>query len=589
MNLKRFILIFSLVLVSAFVIARHAGAQYAPEGNAHPAGGVLAEIDAANPFGDPAADDPMTPADKHAFSREIDLGPLRDAAVYHNGRVKILDTLARETVRAITGRGDYLDYIPTYDDAGAVVAVRKLRYDPLFTFIDLLASPTYSFDKPLIHVSYLPARQALIDAAIADADLRERWMRLTRLSPELVATSFRPVAENFGTDAEIARALGDIRAVGDLLRLGHTNLLMVAPEPGAERWRHVSELPAGSPVRVAFAEIGRAWRAGDAAAVNSNIITLADALRELNAGSVSPARLRLEAIYNSASPFEIGAWMYVLAFVSLVIAFGTGWRAALTVGVVTLLVALGAHTFGFGARWFIAERLPIQNQFESMTGLALGGALAGLLMTLFKRQWLFGAAGAAVGFLILLAATQTGVPGATIGREAAILNTSWLLKYHVSTVLISYGLITLAAVMSAFYLALHYARDRGAASAEIAGFTSAGLNIDDERVAGRRRLLADLDRAQMSVLQLAFWILGVGILLGAWWADHSWGRWWAFDPKETWALLTWIVYLIVIHVRLGVAGDRGLVTAWLSIVGFVVMLWTYFGVNLLLPGLHAYA
>jgi ABC-type transport system involved in cytochrome c biogenesis permease subunit len=107
--------------------------------------------------------------------------------------------------------------------------------------------------------------------------------------------------------------------------------------------------------------------------------------------------------------------------------------------------------------------------------------------------------------------------------------------------------------------------------------------------AGGVRTLVDLDRAQMIVLQLAFWTLGVGILLGAWWADHSWGRWWAFDPKETWALITWIVYLIVIHVRLTTGKDRGLVTAWLSVLGFIAMLWTYFGVNLLLPGLHAYA
>jgi ABC-type transport system involved in cytochrome c biogenesis permease subunit len=104
-----------------------------------------------------------------------------------------------------------------------------------------------------------------------------------------------------------------------------------------------------------------------------------------------------------------------------------------------------------------------------------------------------------------------------------------------------------------------------------------------------RRTLRDLDTAHMTVLQLAFWTLGVGILLGAWWADHSWGRWWAFDPKETWALVTWIVYLIVIHVRMTGLKDRGLTTAWLSVAGFIIMLWTYFGVNLLLPGLHAYA
>jgi ABC-type transport system involved in cytochrome c biogenesis permease subunit len=114
-------------------------------------------------------------------------------------------------------------------------------------------------------------------------------------------------------------------------------------------------------------------------------------------------------------------------------------------------------------------------------------------------------------------------------------------------------------------------------------------STNDDVASGTRRTLRDLDTAHMTVLQLAFWTLGVGVLLGAWWADHSWGRWWAFDPKETWALVTWIVYLIVIHVRMTGLKDRGLTTAWLSVAGFFIMLWTYFGVNLLLPGLHAYA
>ncbi|MCC7018031.1 MAG: cytochrome c biogenesis protein CcsA, partial [Rhodospirillales bacterium] len=105
---------------------------------------------------------------------------------------------------------------------------------------------------------------------------------------------------------------------------------------------------------------------------------------------------------------------------------------------------------------------------------------------------------------------------------------------------------------------------------------------------GRQALLRDMDRAQMVLVQLAFWILGVGVLLGAYWADHAWGRWWAWDPKETWALITWIIYLMVIHLRFAVK-NRGLVTAWMSVVGFCVMLWCYWGVNLLLAGLHSYA
>jgi ABC-type transport system involved in cytochrome c biogenesis permease subunit len=101
-------------------------------------------------------------------------------------------------------------------------------------------------------------------------------------------------------------------------------------------------------------------------------------------------------------------------------------------------------------------------------------------------------------------------------------------------------------------------------------------------------VLRELDQAQLLILQLAFWLLAAGILLGAYWANHAWGRWWGWDPKETWALLTWMIYLIAIHVRFGVQ-RRGLITAWLSVLGFVLMLWTYWGVNLLLSGLHSYA
>ncbi len=82
-----------------------------------------------------------------------------------------------------------------------------------------------------------------------------------------------------------------------------------------------------------------------------------------------------------------------------------------------------------------------------------------------------------------------------------------------------------------------------------------------------------------------FCVLTLGILLGALWADRAWGRWWAFDPKETWALITWMVMLAAVHVRRDAEGAR----AVLAMAGLAVMTWSWFGVNLLLPGLHAYA
>jgi cytochrome c-type biogenesis protein CcsB len=320
-------------------------------------------------------------------------------------------------------------------------------------------------------------------------------------------------------------------------------------------------------------------------------------LPTINSGLYPTSSRSLELAYNKTNAFEWGYWVYFFSLLALVLAFGTGRRWLIVTGNALLIAALALHAFGFVARCLIAERFAIQNQFESMTGLSLFAAVVGLAIMIARRQWLFGAAAAACGFLVLITATETAIPGKDIGREAAILNTSVLLKYHVTTVLTSYGLITLGFVCSLFYLATHYGakmfgrqQTPALAVAAVGGGAIGGSDSDPEPTTAPTlaRTLGDLDTAQMIILQLAFWTLGVGILLGAWWADHSWGRWWAFDPKETWALITWIVYLIVIHVRFG-AKNKALVTAWLSVAGFIVMLWTYFGVNLLLPGLHAYA
>ncbi len=599
-----------IALLLVIACAPAVPAQTPPAGNAHPTPQAVtkAEGERVNPFGDPdwsaheQTDDQRRAAAeaKAKFAAGVDLEPLRGLGVFHSGRVKILDTLARETVRHVTGRRNYVELTPRADAAGQVTGVDKQAFDPLFTFLDLLIDPAHYADRSLIHVEYLPLRRSFVEAAFPrDQVSQARWMTLTRLSPRIVSV-FGPRLENdHGFKEPYARGFNSIRLAMDLYQSSHLNLLLVAPESRDEPYRHLSTLPEESPAHRAALELGRAWRAGDAAGVNAAAKSLGAELPRINAPNYPGSRRDLELTYNRVNAFEWGYWIYGLALLSLVLAFGTERRWLVAVGVGALIAAVALHAFGFITRCIIAERFAIQNQFESMTGLSLFANLVAIAVMGARRQWLFGAAAAGVGFLVLITATQTGIPGVFIEREAAILNTSVLLKYHVTTVLSSYGLISLGFVISLFYLFTHYgARWRaaagpgstGAAFPESVAVAASALNLGPGAQAGPSRTLHDLDRAQMTVLQLAFWTLGVGILLGAWWADHSWGRWWAFDPKETWALITWIVYLVVIHLR--VAGghfDRGLVTAWMSVLGFVVMCWTYFGVNLLLPGLHAYA
>ena len=91
--------------------------------------------------------------------------------------------------------------------------------------------------------------------------------------------------------------------------------------------------------------------------------------------------------------------------------------------------------------------------------------------------------------------------------------------------------------------------------------TQSVLQIETQRSA----TLTTLDQANMVILQMAFWFLGIGIICGAVWADHSWGRPWGWDPKETFALITWIVYLIIVHIRIVAPKVKQTTTAWLSV------------------------
>ncbi len=579
-------------------------AQTGPEGNAHPESRMVSDAP-DTPFGVPdfvlkeqsVPERSEAARRKHEFASKLELGALRELAVNHNGRVKPIDTLARDTIRAIAGRNDYVDFVQRDGE------MKKVRYDPVFTLLDLVIDPAYYVDRPLIFVNYLPLRGALIDLAVPDdAAQRERWMKLTRVSPRMVAAHADEVANRYDSIQPYNEGLGEISRALMLWEESGRNFLVIPPGSTDLAWHHLSE--GGDAIKAAGESLGQAWRAHDAEGVNKAAAELAGLVRALGPGSYPSDRMALEVTHNRAGAFNWGMWLYALAFISLILAFGTGRKALAWGGTTLLIAAIGMHSFGFVTRCVLAERFAIQNQFESMTGVSLFAALVGTTLMVARRQWLFGAASAGVGFLVLIAASQDVIPGRSIEREAAILSTSVLLKYHVTTVLTSYGLIALGMVVSVMYLIAHYARPRvavasgtahsgGSQSAGGMSVAFAGAALDPElstENAGPSRTLSDLDKAQLTILQLAFWTLGVGILLGAWWADHSWGRWWGWDPKETFALVTWIIYLIVIHLRFTMTGPkRGLTTAWLSLVGFIAMVWCYFGVNLMLSGLHAYA
>ena len=574
--------------------------------------------------GDARAGQPavMTRDQHDAFADAVNLETLRTLAVFDGGRVKILETLAREHVDRITGEATWTD-------------PRTGRtYDPVFTYLDLVFNRHYYFDKPMVYVEVLPLRRQLV-AHLPEAE-RERWLKHRRLSPSLLMQpATRRVLQAKDSDLRYMEARQQVfQAAGAFDGTG-ARLVMVSPSPGETQWAHVLKLrdtrlasaderaaaaasaglavtnpDAARAVDQALHALAGAWRRADAPAANDAIATLADNLPRINPATYPPPwKLNLERIYNATHKFTLGYLAYLVGTVTLLLAFAVGRRWLITTGAVLAVSGFAVHTAGMLVRGVLSGRWPIHNQFESFIAITWFAVAVGLVLMFVRRQWLFGAAAAALGACSLMLANMADIPSNSVGQVAGILDTSNILYVHVNIILCSYALIALGFFISLFYLVVHYfgkpgdparsgdgggdASDGGAGMLQ---FAAAGLGHEPSQGAtaaaalprGRQALLNDLDRAQMIVLQLAFWGLITGIMLGAYWADHAWGRWWGWDPKETWALITWIIYLIAIHVRFGVT-RRGLTTAWLSVVGFFVMLWTYWGVNLLLSGLHSYA
>lgn len=387
-------------------------------------------------------------------------------------------------------------------------------------------------------------------------------------------------------------------------------------------------------VHTAF-DLQRAWRQRDLAQIHPLVASLADTLPTLSPTRYpSSAKRTAEVIYNRLTKLTMpGAALYFLAFLAFLLAARSDVRWLRTAGVSLMLVGVLVHTAGIAIRWWLVEKstndwfhsIPIKNQFESVLFSAWFGAILGLVLELWKKKSFFGAAASFVGWLSLVAIyVSPFVFGRDIGGEIGQVNgvlMSYWLYIHVTTVVASYALIGMSFCLGVWWL-IRYWQDYGTLSRvankrqlsadglralgallpkpALAGMStrseamsiesaSRGGAIPDDRTAtDAKGFLATLDQCNLTILQLAFWILGVGIILGAVWADQSWGRPWGWDPKETFALVTWIVYLIVVHIRI-VTPNKAWWTAVLSVVGFFVMLFNWIGVNFFLVGLHSYA
>jgi ABC-type transport system involved in cytochrome c biogenesis permease subunit len=335
--------------------------------------------------------------------------------------------------------------------------------------------------------------------------------------------------------------------------------LLIAPGEAGAPWLSIDDARHAEHGAL-IDRLATAWRLGDAPTVNSALADLSAALqRDQRVAGVRPWILNAERLLDRVPLLSISVLLYIL---SAVLASLKGFRIACLFAGMGLLV----HIATLACRAIVLDRIPVQNHYESMATVASIVACGGVLMAWRSKQPTMLAIGTALAGVLLAIAEWLDVPGRLLELEAGILSSTAILKYHVLTILAGYALILFGAGIGSVLLVQR----------------ATGNSADR---------IADLHRMQTRLGYWAFWVLGLGIFLGAVWADRAWGRWWAFDPKETWALITWLVYLAMVHIpasRLA-PSRQPVIVAILHLLGLLAMLWTYFGVNLLLPSLHSYA
>ena len=228
-------------------------------------------------------------------------------------------------------------------------------------------------------------------------------------------------------------------------------------------------------------------------------------------------------------------------------------------------VLFGLHTFGIGLRWYIGGYAPISNTYETMVYIAYAAILAGVV---FLRNSTMALSAAFMMAGIFIFAAYLGEIDPEITNLVPVLKSYWL-SVHVSVITASYGFFGVGAILGLITLILFMLR-------------SIHRPHMDEHI-------QNITYINEVALSLGLTLLVIGNFLGGIWANESWGRYWGWDPKETWAYISILVYVIVLHMRLMKKVYTPYLFAVLSVLAFASILMTYFGVNFYLAGMHSYA
>ncbi|MAO45069.1 MAG: cytochrome c biogenesis protein CcsA [Leeuwenhoekiella sp.] len=454
-------------------------------------------------------------------------------------------------------------------------------------FLSMVETPFFWYNVDLIYVK--PANDSL--RGIIGVPKEQKYlsaldfiddMGRNKLDPYITAAYQAEVKNSFDKDfIDIAERLGLLnRAVsGEILKIfplinDENNKWVSYPELNESGYKGMDSLYTKQILPLYFSALREGKETGDFSKADTFLNSI-KSFQEKYGSEVMPSQNKIDAevFYNKHDIFTKLYWMYLLAsivmFVFVIIRIFKDNRfiktmvrlSGLAVGILFAL-----HTAGLIWRWYISGHAPWSDAYESI--LYVGWATMFFGLAFGRKSSLTIASTAFVAGFILWGASMNWLNPA-ISNLQPVLDSYWLM-IHVAVIVASYGPFTLGMILGIVSLLL--------------------MLLTNSKNKKRMDLnIKELTIINEMALTVGLVMLTIGNFLGGQWANESWGRYWGWDPKETWALISIMVYAFVIHMRL-VPGLRG---RWffnlMSILAYGSILMTYFGVNFWLSGLHSYA
>ena len=487
----------------------------------------------------------------------------------HQGRMKPVDTVAHDVISKITGRS------------------ALYNIEPIQMFLGMIMQPNVYQSVPMIKIGH---KKIALDLGLPEdtkfakfSDFFSKKDSSYKLFKVVTEASQKKPLEKAQYDKELIKIDERVNVAfmvyqGSLLRIypkpNDANNKWVAPMDALKTFPKEYADMVKMSISAYFQMVAQGQQTGKWE--NADLALKGIRVYQKKFGSAvmpSQKRIEMEIKYNKFGLFSklvplylvLGLILLVFAFINVIKpTFSLKWimRASWAI----LIIGFVIHIAGLGIRWYIAGHAPWSNAYESIVFIAASTVLAGVILA---RRSPFALAGTAILAGVTMGVAHMNFINPEITNLVPVLKSYWLM-IHVATIISGDGFLGLGSILSLLVLILYIMRGK-----------EGDENID--------RSIKELSNLSEMGLIIGLILLTLGNFLGGVWANESWGRYWGWDSKETWAGVTILIYATVLHLRFVPSLKSNYLFNVASVWAYSSVLMTYFGVNYYLSGLHSYA